>query len=93
VGSPGRRFSLCNAPGALGDLGYDMDTGDSGLRPYDLGCLSDLATPVQVLPCRHCAAWYVEIYRTDGGDLALREWHAVRCQHLQALLRDDEVSP
>ena len=61
------------------------------LKSYELGGMKDLAAPVQVWPCRHCASWHVEVYRRDDGELALRDWHDDACQHLRALQSDDEV--
>lgn len=62
------------------------------LKAYELGTMNDFVTPVQVWPCRHCDAWHVEIYRHDGGQLALREWHDATCRHLLALEADDADS-
>jgi len=45
--------------------------------------------PIQILPCRHCAPWYVEVYRRDDGTLAVREWHHTDCRHLLALVQDE----
>jgi len=65
--------------------------GDTRLRPYELGCLTDLTEPIQVWPCGHCAPWHVEIFRTEHGGIGLREWHDDCCQHVLALLRDDDA--
>lgn len=60
------------------------------LKSYEFGAVDDLVAPVQVWPCGHCATWYVEVYRRDDGQLAIRDWHDDDCQHLLALERDDE---
>jgi hypothetical protein len=62
--------------------------GPEGLAPFDLFSSGDLDLPVEIRPCRHCDAWYVEVRPEPHRGLLVREWHAAGCAHYQALIEE-----
>ncbi|RVX41128.1 hypothetical protein EDD27_3597 [Nonomuraea polychroma] len=53
----------------------------------DLAAFQDDGTPYEIWPCHDCLAWHAEVVTVDGQVL-VREWHAIDCEHFQELLRD-----
>jgi len=68
---------------------YIEDEPFGRLEAYELVGVNDVTMPIQILPCRHCAPWYVEVYRRDDDTLAVREWHHADCRHLLALVQEE----
>lgn len=57
-----------------------------------VGCV-DLATfdenddPYTITPCPFCLPWHAEVVRNQAtGEILVREWHAVECEHFQELI-------
>lgn len=54
----------------------------------DLATEDENGDPYEIRACRFCLPWHAEVRRTDDGDVFVREWHAVDCEHFRELLDD-----
>jgi proline racemase len=52
----------------------------------DLAAEDENGEPYEIRACNYCLPWYAEVRRDDDGNVFVREWHAVDCEHFQELL-------
>ncbi|MFF5020137.1 hypothetical protein [Streptomyces sp. NPDC001165] len=62
------------------------DTSRSALvGSVDLRAFADNGTAYEIWPCDHCLPWHAEVVQA-GGEILVREWHAVDCPDFQELV-------
>jgi hypothetical protein len=58
----------------------------SPVGSIDLAAEDENGDPYEIRACDFCLPWFAEVHRADDGDVFVREWHSVDCEHFQELL-------
>jgi hypothetical protein len=53
----------------------------------DLAAMNDKGEPYEIWPWGSCLPWHAEVVQA-GGEVLVREWHAVDCPEFQELIKD-----
>lgn len=62
-------------------VGYTAPVGS-----IDLAAEDENGEPYEIRSCDYCLPWYAEVRRDEHGNVFVREWHAVDCEHFRELL-------
>lgn len=55
----------------------------------DLAAFDENGDAYEISPCPFCLPWRAEVVRdVETGDILVREWHAVECEHFCELISE-----
>ena len=52
----------------------------------DLAAFDENGEPYEIHGCHYCLPWHAEVHLDDGGQIFVREWHAVECEAFEELI-------